>query len=130
MSEYCHRKAIRMKISIEEAFSILGVQGDDYDFWYIMDCLEGTEFEVAPTRKFFIDYNLPCSNDAEGDWGRTRQLSNAEYVKYGSKFSKLLKGRIVKPSELRLVEYCWYDCSEAPDYFDESTYHDDFYDKV
>lgn len=47
-----------------------------------------------------------------------------------SKFRKLLKDRIVMPDELRLVEYCWYDCSEAPDYFDESTYHDDFYDEV
>jgi len=47
-----------------------------------------------------------------------------------SKFRKLLKDRIVMPDELRLVEYCWYDCGEAPDYFDESTYHDDFYDEV
>jgi hypothetical protein len=51
-------------------------------------------------------------------------------MKYSSKFEELLKDRIVKPSELRLVEYCWYDCSEAPDYFDDSTCHDDFYDEV
>lgn len=126
MSEYCHRKAVRMKISAEEACKIFEVD----DKWNIMDYLEKTEFEVAPTNQFFIDYNLPCSNDAEGDWGRTRRLVNAEYLKYGNKFSKLLKRRIVMPDELRLVEYCWYDCSEAPDYFDESTYHDDFYDEV
>lgn len=123
MSEYCHRKAVRMKISEEEACKIFGVD----DKWDIMDCLEKTEFEVAPTNQFFIDYNLPFRNDAEGDWGRTRELYYSEYMKYSAKFEKLLKDRIVKPSELRLVEYCWYDCSEAPDYF---TCHDDFYDEV
>lgn len=123
MSEYCHRKAIRMKISEEEACKIFEVD----DKWDIMDCLEKTEFEVAPTNQFFIDYNLPFRNDADGDWGRTRELYSSEYMKYSAKFEELLKDRIVKPSELRLVEYCWYDCSEAPDYF---TCHDDFYDEV
>lgn len=126
MSDYCHRKVIRMKISEEEACKIFEID----DKWDIMDYLEKTEFEVAPTNQFFIDYNLPCSNDAEGDWGRIRVLYFSEYMKYYSKFEELLKDRIVKPSELRVVEYCWCDCSEAPDYFDESTYHDDFYDEV
>lgn len=126
MSDYCHRKVIRMKISEEEACKIFGVD----DGWGVSDLLEKTEFEIAPTSDFFLDYVLSSRNDVEGDWGRTRRLGNAEYVKYGSKFHKLLKGREVKPNELRLVEYCWYDCSEAPDYLDESTYHDDFYDEV
>lgn len=126
MSDYCHRKVIRMKISEEEACKIFEVD----DKWDVMDYLEKTEFEVAPTNQFFIDYNLPFRIDAEGDWGRTRELYSSEYMKYSAKFEELLKDRIVKPSELRLVEYCWYDCSEAPDYFDESTCHDDFYDEV
>lgn len=56
-----------------------------------------------------------------------RSFITFQYMKYSAKFEELLKDRIVKPSELRLVEYCWYDCSEAPDYF---TCHDDFYDEV
>ena len=129
MSEYCHRKAIRMKISEEEACKIFGIEMHPDTRLDIEELLEAP-FELAPTAEFFIDYNLPCNNDAEGDWGRTRRLYNAEYIKYGSKFSELLEYRIVMPDELRLVEYCWYDCSEAPDYFDESTYHDNFYDEV
>lgn len=126
MSDYCHRKVIRMKISEEEACKIFGVD----DGWGVSDLLEKTEFEIAPTSDFFLDYVLSSRNDAEGDWGRTRELYSSEYMKYSAKFEKLLKDRIVKPSELRLVEYCWYDCSEAPDYFDDSTCHDDFYDEV
>lgn len=126
MSEYCYRKVIRMKISVEEVCKIFGVE----DGWCVSDLLDTTEFsdllnetkfEIAPTFDFFLDYVLSSRNDAEGDWGRTRQLNNVEYVKYCDKFSKLLKGREVKPNELRLIEYCWCDCNEAPDYFNEST---------
>lgn len=126
MSEYCHRKAVRMKISEEEACKIFGVDDD----WGVSDLLEKTEFEIAPTREFFIDYNLDCGKEASGDWGRTRPLRVSEFTKYRNLFSRLLKGREISAKELALVEYCWYDCSEAPDYFDESTVHDDFYDEV
>lgn len=126
MSEYCHRKAVRMRISLEEACKIFNVN----DSWDIAELLEKTKFEVAPTREFFIDYNLPCYKETSGDWGKVRRLSTKEFLKYSPDFCNLLKGRGIKDDELRLVEYCWYDCSEAPDYFDDSTCHDDFYDEV
>lgn len=126
MSDYCYRKAVRMKIDEEEACKIFNVN----DSWDIAELLEKTEFEVAPTNTFFIDYNLDCSKETSGDWGRSRPLRMSEVTKYRRLFSNLLKGREISVKELALVEYCWYDCSEAPDYFDESTYHDDFYDEV
>lgn len=124
MSDYCHRKAVRFKIDEERALKLFGVE----DKWDLMDKLEDTPFEVAPTCEFFIDYNLPCDYYGDGDWGKVRRLSNAEFVKYAHKFSKLLKDRIIAPEELRVVEYCWYDATEAPDYFDET--EDDFYKEV
>lgn len=125
MTECCHRKAVRFKIDEELACRLLKVN----DKWGIENLLKAP-FEIAPTREFFIDYNLPCNNDAEGDWGKVRTLSMTEFLKYAPEFCELLNHRGIDKSELRLVEYCWYDCSEAPDYFDESTYHDDFYDEV
>lgn len=127
MSEYCHRKAIRMKISEEEACKIFGVDMRPDARLDIEELLKAP-FELAPTAEFFIDYNLPCSNDAEGDWGKVRALSRTEFLKYAPDFCNLLNHRGVNMSELRLVEYCWYDCSKAPDYFDETT--DDFYKEV
>lgn len=129
MSEYCHRKAIRMRISVEEACKVFGIEMHTDARLDIEELLE-PPFELAPTAEFFIDYNLPCSNDAEGDWGKVRTLSMTEFLKYAPEFCNLLNLRGIGMNELRLVEYCWYDCSEAPDYFDESTYHDDFYDEV
>lgn len=130
MSDYCHRKAVRFKIDEKSVCRLLKVE----DRWDINDLLKAP-FEISPTKEFFIDYNLPCSNDAEGDWGRIRRLYPKEYDKYERLFNELfgeLFGYQLRchPDDFRLVEYCWYDCSEAPDYFDESTYHDDFYDEV
>lgn len=127
MSEYCHRKAVRLQIDEEVAYEVFNVN----DRWGVIEHLEKTQFEVAPTEQFFIDFNLPCNNEADGEWGKTRPLTNNEYKKYSALFHDLINGEYpILPCMLRLVEYCWYDCSEAPDYFDESTYHDDFYDEV
>lgn len=127
MSEYCHRKAVRLQIDEEVAYEVFNVD----DRWDVIEHLERTQFEVAPTERFFIDFNLPCSNEAEGEWGKTRPLTDNEYKKYSVLFHNLINGEYpILPYMLRVVEYCWYDCSEAPDYFDESTYHDDFYDEV
>ena len=126
MIECCHRKAVRFQIEEELACKLLGVN----DRWNIDNLLKAP-FEIAPTEKFFIDYNLPCNNEAEGDWGKVRTLSETEYGKYEKLFNELFGYQLrCYPTDFRLVEYCWYDCSEAPDYFDESTYHDDFYDEV
>lgn len=124
MNEYCHRKAIRFKIDEELACKLLGVD----DRWDIEELLKAP-FEIAPTKEFFIDYNLPCSNDTEGDWGKTRTLYQSEYNKYEKAFNELFGYQLrCYPTDFRVVEYCWYNCNEAPCYFDEFT--DDFYKEV
>lgn len=132
MSEYCHRKAVRLKIDEEVAYEVFEVN----DRWDVIEHLEKTPFKVAPTEQFFIDFNLPCNNEADGEWGKTRPLTNNEYKKYSALFHDLINGEYpILPCMLRLVEYCWYNCSEAPDYFDKSwgyypTINTDFYDEV
>jgi hypothetical protein len=127
MGEYCHRKAVRMKIDEEVAYEVFNVN----DRWDVIEHLEKTQFEVAPTKQFFIDFNLPCSVDAVGEWGKTRPLTDNEYKKYSALFHDLINGEYpILPCMLRVVEYCWDDCDDAPDYFDETTIHDDFYNEV
>ena len=122
MSDYCHRKAVRFKIDEERACKLLNVE----DRWELDNVLE-VPFEIAPTEEFYIDYNLPCEY-ADGDWGKSRTLYNSEFCKYEKLFGKLFSYQLrFYPSDFRVVEYCWYDCTEAPDYFGEA---DDFYDEV
>lgn len=123
MIECCHRKAVRFKIDEERACRLFGVE----DRWEIENLLNAP-FEIAPTEEFYVDYNLPCSDCTEGDWGKSRTLYDSEFNKYEKLFGKLFNYQLrLYPTDFRVVEYCYYDCSEAPDYFNEP---DDFYKEV
>ena len=80
------------------------------------------------TKDAFIDYVLDYKWDCDGNYGKVRELYDSEKQKFRSIFQRLDPD--INMDYVRLVEFCWYNGSEAPDYFDESTYHDDFYDEV
>ncbi len=124
MSDYCRRKAVRFKIDEEQAYKLLNVKDGDE----LYDVLPNP-FRIAPTETLFIDYDLPCDDYGDGDWGKVRKLYDSEFYKYEKIFSELFNYQLrLYPSDFRVVEYCWYNCTEAPDYFDET--EDDFYKEV
>lgn len=126
MSDYCHKKVIRMKIDKEQACRLLKVPIN----LYIEDSLK-YPFEVAPTEEFFIDYVLLSEDSDMDEFGRVRPLYDSEYKKYERIFNEAFGYQLrCYPSDFRVVEYCWYTCSEAPDYFNDESYHDNFYDEV
>lgn len=126
MSDYCRHKVVRMKVNLES----LGVSS----LWDIEDEYEDLfgngdvgKFDIAPTEEDFIDYVLYRSYGEEcGEWGKIRKLTEKESEKYVEIFQQIYPN--VKPEDLRYVDFCWYNCSEAPDYFDEAS--DDFYDEI
>lgn len=125
MSDYSRSKVIRLKASLEE----LGVSDiydveDKYPELFTKECYteykknEKPYFEIAPTEEPFIDYVLFHSYGEEcGDWGNARYLSEEELNKFLPLFQQILP--TVTPEQLRYVDYCFYNCTEAPDYFDE-----------
>lgn len=127
MIECQHRKAVRLKIDLDTAKHIFNVD----DKWDIIELLEKTKFSVAPTEAMFIDLELKTDTDLEGDWGRSRELYPTEFIKYLNIFREIIPETInITPENLRLVEYCFYDSCDAPDYFDQNTVRDTFYDEV
>lgn len=80
----------------------------------------GTEgkFQIAPTKTSFIDYLIEKEWDADGDWGKTRALYDSEKEKFRSLFQQIDPN--INMDYVRLVEYCWYNGCEAPDYYDET----------
>ena len=137
MSDYDKRKVLRIPISEDDKNAILKKYNIDdiYDLEYI-DTLEDKfsygeicNFNIAPTERLFLDYNLETSYGNEcGDWGRNRALTDIEREKYAPMFLEIYDG--FNPEDIRLVEFCWYNCSEAPDYYDEGSTPDNFYDEV
>lgn len=84
------------------------------------------KFQVAPTESAFIDYVLEYDGDSDGEYGKTRSLSEKEQAKYQAMWSEIIPG--VDMSKVRLVEFCWYNATEAPDYYAEVD--DPFYAEI
>ena len=130
MSDYRHEKVLRVPYQKHG----LGVDTDSWDFCIDFEdehptLFGGTHnFQFAPTDEPFLDYLLFRKYDCSGEFGKTRSLYPSEKEKYLPIFQQLIPD--IDMDDVRLVEYCWYNGTEAPDYYDESTYHDDFYDEV
>lgn len=124
MSDYERNKVVRLKASLENlgVESLWDLEEKYQDLFGIGDV---GKFETAPTEEPFIDFILYHSyGDECGEWGRARRLTDKELEKYIPIFKQIYP--TVTSENLRYVDYCFYNCSEAPDYFDE----DDFFDEV
>ena len=131
MSDYTLEKVVRFKIEESKLLKLLNVE-DIWDLETHAYFGHGVvdKFQIAPTEDFFVDFVLNVDS-GNGDYGRNRELTSREFEKYVKIFRCIIpESEPIPHDKLRLVEFCWYDASEAPDYFDESTYHDDFYDEV
>lgn len=141
MSTYVREKVLRIPMNkLDFSFIRAAMETKfpneeiDYDFEYYIektfpDLFDyGTEgkFQLAPTTEEFIDYVIDYEYDAEGEYGKTRALSDNEKAKYLPIFRQIDPS--VNMDWVRLVEFCWYNCSEAPNYYDHM--NDPFYDEV
>ena len=140
MSDYVRKKVIRYPIS-EDDLSYLGVESiydiaelPAYKGLFVTYGQSTKAFDVENTYlsnadKFipFLDFVLEYEYGVDsGDFGKTRALRDEEREKYGKLFRQILPK--IDDSKLRLVKYCWYNCSEAPYYYDDI--EDDFYNEV
>ena len=82
-------------------------------------------FRFAPTESPFVDYILEYDGDSDGEYGKVRELYNSEKDKYRNIFQQLGP---IDMDKVRLVEFCWYNATDAPDYYDIES--DPFYDPV
>lgn len=132
MSDYVREKVLRIPITEEQEKEILakyqvdslwGLEGKISNFRYsTVNC-----FQHSPTQELFLDYMLEyCYGEDCEEFGRVRDLSDKEKAKYGPLFQELYEGFDL--DKIRLVEFCWYNCCEAPDYYDMTK--DSFYDEV
>ena len=121
MSDYCREKVLRYPIN-----------EDPWNIETKYSSLFGgrlPNFQVAPTESNFIDYVLESEYGTSiGDWGRNRELYQEEKDKYRPIFEQIFPN--IDMNKVRLVEYCWYNCSEAPDYYDNKNGKDGFYEAV
>lgn len=137
MSDYVHKKAIRLPIT-EPLIRKFGFN-DMEDFIEQFDQLVNEKcpelyhcgdripyFETEATdERSYIDLVLYYSYGEEcGDWEKASYLSDKEKDFFASYFDKL--GIAFEPDDLRKVDYCWYNCSEPPDCYNVDDDDDDW----
>lgn len=129
MSTYVREKVLRIP------FEKMGLNPDEYDdvgmeleeqFAGLFDYGKVGKFQFAPTDTWYIDYVLDHEWDADGEYGKTRALTEKEKTAFDPVFRNIYPD--VNMDDVRLVEFCWYNGTEAPDYYDEE--NDSFYDEV
>lgn len=148
MSDYVREKVLRLPIEgfqledlkkvITEKLEAAGKSVRDVDDdlgWYTETAFpevwgygDRGKFQWSPTYpRQFIDFVLDREWGCEGEWGKVRELYPTEKEKYLPVFQKVLPG-IDSLDNVRLVEFCWYNGCEAPDYYDLKD--DPFYAEV
>lgn len=141
MSTYVREKVLRIPMDKVDFSSIRTAMkekfpneeiDDDFDFYLeqafpeLFEYAEAGKFQMSPTRTPYLDYVLEYEWDAAGEYGKTRSLTDREKAKYLSVFQKVDPN--INMNWVRLVEFCWYNGSEADDYYDHI--NDPFYDEV
>ena len=96
------------------------------DFPELFEYGEPHKFSSSPTCKPFLDYVLEHEYDCDGDYGKSRELYDSEKEKFKPIFQKIDK--FVNMDDVHLVEFCWYNCGEAPNYYDQQ--EDPFYKEL
>lgn len=123
MSDYKHETVVRLPFPKELIFK----NGDDP--WDSEDELKeklGDLWENGNTYTFklgytddayYIDWCYYFSYGEEsGEWGTARALSENELNVIKPYFDKLKCN--YSEQDLRIVDYCYYNCSEPPDYYE------------
>ena len=133
MSDYCRMKVLRLpfeEANIGKLEDYDDLEHDLHEKYGDMFYWNGTnvgKFDSSPTYRPFIDYILEHEYGADcGEWGKIRELYPSEKLKYIEVFQKLNPN--IDMDKVRLVEYCWYNCSEAPSYYEPL--EDKFYSEI
>lgn len=66
----------------------------------------------------YLAYELDSDYGVEnGEFGRARFLKPAEQEKYKKLFSEVIPEDLIDPTLFKYVDYCYYNCCEADDYY-------------
>ena len=133
MSTYVREKVLRVPFDkYKEHFRLEITDPDDMQ-WSIEHAYPKLwgygdigKFQFAPTETLYVDYVLDYEYDCDGEYGKVRDLYDQEKRKYFNTFYEIFND--IDMDDVKLVEFCWYNGCDAPDYYDIT--QDKFYDPV
>lgn len=117
MSDYVHEQCILYPIGEKECETIDKMRKEGALEGFEVDCFYDDE------AAYFLKYVLYNSyGESSGEFGASRFLNEKEKEFWTDKFAKVLEivGAKVDPEKLKYCDYCYYNCCEAPDYYNDS----------
>lgn len=132
MSTYVREKVLRIpyeKTGWQQRFKDVDAAREycEQNFKSLFEYGKVGKFQFAPTESTFIDFVIEREYDAnDGEWGRVRELYQTELNIFARLFAQIMPA--AEFSAIRVVEFCWYNCSEADDYYEYS--EDPFYKEI
>ena len=117
MSDYRYMRVIRCKMNMDK-IGVKSLWDLEDKFPDLFDMSLPSYFTKAIVEEEnYLNYVIKSEFSYDGgNWGKTRYLTKKEADKYLTLFSQIYPD--VRKEDLRAVEFCWYDCSEAPLYYD------------
>lgn len=131
MSSYVCEKVLRVPVILSD-FNILDTDDLTYElereYPALFEYATPNMFQIAPTEELYLDYVLEYERNTCGEYGKVRELYPSEKEKYRSIFKQILPN--INMNLVHLVEFCWYNNSEAPNYYSLNKNKDKFYEEI
>jgi hypothetical protein len=123
MSDYVREKVLRVPC---EKYGIKSRELEE-KFGGLFGYRKNGMFQCSPTETDYIDFVIESEYGADFcEFGKQRVLLESEKARFAPIFRQIIPD--IDMNDVRLVEFCWDNCCEAPDYYDEID--DPFYNEV
>ena len=121
MSDYVRNKQVLYPIT-KDLLDRMGLDEDSFeDKLFPADNLKMeyfVDYSGTGDSNYYLAYELYSDYGEEsGEFGRSRFLKPSEQEKYKKIFSKAIPEEFIDPSLFKFVDYCYYNCCEADDYY-------------
>lgn len=119
MSDYVRNKQVLYPVT-KELLDRLNIN-DIFDLDFPRGSKFGAEgfIDYGGTGNYntYLAYELDSDYGYSSDFGRARFLRSTEQEKYRKLFSEVIPEDLIDPSLFKYVDYCYYNCCEADDYY-------------
>lgn len=122
MSDYVRKKQVLYPVTKELLKKLYC--NDIYDlkdkFPFVSNFTSEGFVDYGGTKNYnqYLAYELYSDYGVESDeFGRCRFLKPSEQEKYKKLFSDVIPEALIDPTLFKYVDYCYYNCCEADDYY-------------
>lgn len=120
MSDYVRNKQVLYLVTKEllDRLNISNIFDLDFPKGSKFDAEGFIDYSGTKNYNQYLAYEIDSDYGVEsGEFGRARFLKPSEQEKYKELFSEVIPEDLIDPSLFKYVDYCYYNCCEADDYY-------------